>query len=211
MFYQKMTNFCSWVYVCLNWIIFVHYNITQAIGKVTSEQVWRSSSTWVHYVILHIDFTFSMAFVCGLDNCKLRLTLCNFVCVKVNLLTYNFSLRNSNLWFFVFIYRQHYYHQIVIYSHATFWPFSMVLFELGVKTCKMFLWLILRGNKTRPKKLRDRSIIVEPCVLFNTHQFLHLLFENIFLTSRSDASCPVSLTEPKNLHYENFNWHFSDI
>lgn len=103
MFYQKMTNFCSWVYVCLNWIIFVHYNITQAIGKVTSEQVWRSSSTWVHYVILHIDFTFSMAFVCGLDNCKLRLTLCNFVCVKVNLLTYNFSLRNSNLWFFFHI------------------------------------------------------------------------------------------------------------
>lgn len=112
---------------------------------------------------------------------------------------------------FFFIYRQRYYHQIVIYSHATFWPFSMVLFELGVKTCKMFLRLILRGNKTRPKKLRDRSIIVEPCVLFNTHQFLHLLFENIFLTSRSDASCPVSLTEPKNLHYENFNWQFSDI
>lgn len=103
---------------------------------------------------------------------------------------------------FFFIYRQRYYHQIVIYSHATFWPFSMVLFELGVKTCKMFLWLILRGNKTRQKKLRDQSIIVEPCVLFNTHQFLHLLFENIFVTSRSDASCPVSLTEPKNLHYE---------
>lgn len=82
----------------LNYICTLQHYASNRKGYVRTGLTY--SSTWVHYVILHIDFTFSMAFVCGLDNCKLRLTLCNFVCVKVNLLTYNFSLRNSNLWFF---------------------------------------------------------------------------------------------------------------